>query len=270
MPTPLQEGGAKIYYELYIDVFILVNFMMDLCVLSISKKILKCPAKGRNLCWGALVGSGITSVVIMIPIPYNFIKFVVFHGLISVLMIKTGLRIKWNRSFFKAYIVVYVSTFLVGGILLSLKQYVCEISIFFLFAFFSYLAAVRIWNYICYLAGNQINSSEVLLCNGTNQVKVQAIWDTGNRLRDVITGKPVSIISKETAQRLWQDTPIQNLRYIPYHTIGKKEGILPVFQVERVCFYLEEAKWVHNILVAVSEELSGTAEYEMILNPDMR
>ena len=111
---------------------------------------------------------------------------------------------------------------------------------------------------------------EVLLCQKQNQVKVKAIVDTGNRLRDTITGKPVSIISNQTAKILWKEIPIEGLRYVPYHTIEKKQGILPVLMLDEMYVYLEEELYVSKALVAICEETIGTGEYEMILNSDIR
>jgi len=258
------------YYEFYIDVFFLVNFLMDFCVLSVSKKILKCPATYRSICLGALIGSLLTCVVVILPLQYDFVKFAISHGLISIFMIKTGLRVKWNRQFLKVYAVVYMSAVLIGGIFSALGHYVREICTFFVAAVFSYQGAIGIWNYINYQAAVRNNSCEVLICNGANRVKVKAIQDTGNRLRDSVTGQPVSIVSGEIAKKVWQDIPITNLRYIPYHTIGKNGGILPVFRVDNICLYLDEELWISNVLIAVSEEMHDTDEYEMILNPDIK
>ena len=258
------------YYELYIDVFFLVNFMMDVCILLLSKKILKCPATYGNICFGSLLGSFLTSMIIILPIPGGFVKFLIFHGLITILMIKTGLRVKSNRRFWKAYIVVYMSAFLIGGIFSSLKQYMREISIYFFVAFISYSGAMGIWNYLSYMARTHNNSCMVRLYQGENQVEVNAIFDTGNRLRDTLTGKPVSIISRDTANKLWQNNSITNLRYIPYHTIGKKEGVLPVFIVDQMCLCLKEEIWIRKVPIAVLEDEISMDEYEMILNPDIR
>lgn len=258
------------YYELYMDVFFLVNFMMDVCVLIVSKNILKCPATYGSICLGALTGAGMTCVMVLLPVPYRVVKFAIYHGLISILMTKTGLRVRWGRSFLKAYIVVYVSAFLIGGIFFSLKQYMREMSMFFVFAIISSFIAHSAWKFILYIGRCRSESCMVLLCQNGNQLIVKAILDTGNRLRDMDTGKPVSIISKEVAKKLWQDVPVENLRYIPYHTIGKKEGVLPMLILDRMCLYLEEEIWVSEGLVAISEEEISSGEFEMILNPFVR
>ena len=45
------------YYELYIDVFFLVNFMMDAILLEILRKILGCPVSHGRVLLGAGAGA---------------------------------------------------------------------------------------------------------------------------------------------------------------------------------------------------------------------
>lgn len=264
------KAGGRMYYELYIDVYFLINFMMDICILSVSKKIIKCPATYGSIVFGAFIGAFLSCIVTVLPIGYSFVKFMLFHGLISILMTKTGLRVTWGRSFIKAYMTVYSSAFVIGGIFSCLKQYMREGSIFFVFALLSSMIASFIWDFIAHMGRNKNVCCEVILCQGQNQVKVTAILDTGNRLRDHVTGKPVSIISKRTAKVLWQDIYCENLRYIPYHTIGKKEGVLPVLLLDKMCIYRDEEIWISNVLIAIADEEIGTGEYEVILNSDER
>ena len=101
-------------YELYIDVFLLVNFMMDYMMLAVTGKILHCHSSGKRRCLGALIGAVLTCAVLLIPVPYAFVKFILFHGFVNIVMIKTGLKVAGGRSFFQAYVVLYISGFLLN------------------------------------------------------------------------------------------------------------------------------------------------------------
>ena len=48
------------YYELYIDVLFLVNFMMDYILLLITRRLIKADASYGRVCLGALAGSILT------------------------------------------------------------------------------------------------------------------------------------------------------------------------------------------------------------------
>ena len=57
------ERRQDVYYELYIDVFFLVNFMMDAILLEILRKILGCPVSHGRVLLGfiAIVWIGINT-----------------------------------------------------------------------------------------------------------------------------------------------------------------------------------------------------------------
>ena len=82
------------YYELYIDVFFLVNFMMDAILLEILRKILGCPVSHGRVLLGAGAGAFGTCVVLCL-LPYGFVRIVASHGLINLIMLKTGFGIRW-------------------------------------------------------------------------------------------------------------------------------------------------------------------------------
>ena len=258
------------YYELYIDVLFLVNFMMDYILLLIARRILKCRTAYRNICLGALAGALLTCIVVALPIPYASVKFILFHTVVNITMIKIGLRIGWNRTLAKALITLYISGFLVGGVFEYLDQYVKTGSLFFALAILSYYIASGVlsllssffhfWEYRCH----------VVLYLGEKNCEVEAILDTGNHLTDHVTGKAVSVIGKQTAQRLLDGKMPERLRYIPYQSIGRQDGVIPVITVDRLCVKGKEEQWVEKPLIGISEtDISAGKEYDMILNPDI-
>ena len=184
-------------------------------------------------------------------------------------MIKTGLRIKKKRILIKACVIVYICSFFMGGLISFAAQYTREGIIFFASVLVSYFLSLKTWEYIRALVKNQEKECDVLLCNGDESVKVKALLDTGNCLKDPVTGKAVSIIGKETWEVLWKQKNVHNIRYISYHTIGKKEGIMPLFVIERMCLCMEEEQWIEKPLIAVSNEAFGNGIYKMILNPEV-
>lgn len=258
------------YYELYIDVLFLVNFMMDYLVLLITRRILKCTATHVNICLGALAGSFATCLIVCLPIPYAVVKFVLFHVVINVFMVKVGLKIKGIRPLIRALTLLYISAFLLGGIATCLKQYMRTGSLFFAMMVVSYYLVQGVWTVIGYV--QKIKSYE---CKVTMYVKerehtVNAVIDTGNRLRDPVTDRPVSILEKGDANILFGKELPGGIRYIPYHTIGKQEGVMPIFQIEKMRVDQERQYWIERPVIGISEEeISGDGDYTMILNPEI-
>ncbi len=259
-------------YELYIDLFFLVNFMMDYILLLLLRKMLACSATHARVILGAAAGAAFTCAMIAVPIPYMFVKLLLFHGVVNVMMLRIGLRIEWGRSFVKAFLFLYIGGFLLGGIIGFLRQYVRIGSLFFVLALSGYLLATGIWSLIDGLIRYNRTHCVVVLYREGRSCRVKALVDTGNRLRDGKTGKPVSVVKPQTAKALGFSETInesEKLRYITYHSIGNAKGALPLFEIDRMC--LAEGSGtveVHRPLLAVGGEEMDLDGYGIILNPD--
>ena len=271
MPIHSQESESRwnVYYEVYVDILFLVNFMMDYLLLLLVRRMLKCSATHGNIFLGAVIGAGLTCIVMVLNMP-SVIKLILYHIFINTGMIQVGLRIKDIRSFVKAMIMLYIGSFLMGGILGVFQPYVRVGSLFFFLAIVGYYMALGIWKFISHLQKWNHYHCEVELYIGNKKHRMKALIDTGNGLVDPMSGTPVSIVGKETAKKLLEEEQVKNIRYVPYRTIGKGEGVLPVIRVERLRITGEYACDVENPMIGISEErVSGRGEYEMILNPNL-
>lgn len=257
------------YYELYIDVLFLVNFLMDYILLLITKQVLKCKGGYGRICLGAALGAFLTCVIVAIQIPYAFIKLLLFHALVTAVMLIVGLPIRGIRNYAKAVIVLYISGVLVGGIFSFLDQYVQIGSLFFALAVASYYLAsgsLGVLNRVFHFGASRYHVT--LYLNG-NCCEAEAILDTGNRLTDQLTGKAVSIISSRLADQLLEKKYLEGVRYIPYRTVGNHSGAIPVIPVDKIQVVGREEQWFEMPLIGISEESSFGKEYDMILNPDI-
>ena len=229
-----------------------------------------CSATHGKICLGAAIGSFLTCVVVVLPIPYAFVKFVLFHMFVNTCMIRVGLKIKTIPSFVKAMIMLYIGGFLLGGIMESFSQYVRVGSLFLFLAILGYYMVLGIWKFLSYLQRwNQIHCKVDLYLND-KVYQVRGLIDTGNGLRDPISGQPVSVLEQKMAKKLLEEKKEKNFRYVPYRTIGKTKGVLPVFRVDRMCIHRNTEQWIETPLIGISEEeISAKGEYEMILNPNL-
>lgn len=260
------------YYELYVDVLFLVNFMMDYLLLLLVRRMLRCTATHGSICAGALTGSLMTCIIFVSPVPYAFLKFMMFHMLVNTLMIRVGLKIKTVSNFMKAFFMLYTGGFLLGGVLSYLQQYINIRmgSLFFVTAAAGYWIVTAIWNFISHIQRINRHHCKVELYMGEREYRVIGIIDTGNGLWDAAAGKPVSILDKRTAGDFFDMKKIEKIRYVPYRSIGKSAGVLPVVEIDKMCVYGSEVYWIQKPLIAISEEeiLAG-GECKMILNPDL-
>lgn len=93
---------------------------------------------------------------------------------------------------------------------------------------------------------------------GENNIRIWALRDTGNTLRDPITGKPVLIIGPKVATKLTGltqkqlENPVETmgvlpgLRLIPYETVGTQNGLLLGLKLANT----KIGKWQGSSLVA--------------------
>lgn len=258
------------YYELYVDIFFMVNFMMDTILLLIVKKMILCSVSYGRILLGAATGAMLTCVVATGLQGRTYLQWILFYGVINTLMLKTGLRIRWGRELLKGWIFLYIASFLLGGIFLVFRPYLRVGSLFFLLAVLSYYLVQGIWKILLLLTRRNHDYCEVELYLGEQSFRSKALIDTGNTLRDMVSGQPVNVIERQVVEQLTAEGRPLRFRYILYHSIGKKEGIMPLIRLDRMKIIEgTHFKWIEYPLAAISEERLSEENYQVILNPDI-
>ena len=77
------------YYELYIDVFWMTNFMMDSLLLFAVRQMLKCPVGKGRIFMGGIVGSTMTCLIVLLPLS-GLLRFFAGGILTALVMIRVG------------------------------------------------------------------------------------------------------------------------------------------------------------------------------------
>ena len=255
-------------YELYIDVFFLINAIMDWMLLKITGKILSCKVGKMRILWGAFLGAFLACIVWSIPGIPGILKLLFFYTFVNVVMIQAGLGIRRSRELVRAFIVLGISAVLMAGILSLFRQYIRYGSLFFGCVIAGdYLAGGILWM-LQQLFRKKFGTCRIRLEHAGQNYDGKALIDTGNRLRDPVSGEPVNILDPEIAECLLKEE-IPQMREIAYHSIGKENGVMKAFRIERMIFPEKENMVIKNGLVAVSEEKILCEDCRMILNPDI-
>lgn len=119
------------------------------------------------------------------------------------------------------------------------------------------------------------------------KIKGKGLLDTGNCLRNYRNNEPVvvaeyqfmkDLFSEEEQDYLekmlsWScDKPNENIKvvYIPYHSLGKSQGMLLGVYIERLRIYLgnERKETMHNLVGFYTGKISAGEEYQVILHAD--
>lgn len=260
------------HYELYIDVWFLRNLLIDFLLLSLLQRILKCPAGKLRRLGAAALGSTGVCLLYVCSVEQEMLRFLLVYVLLSTIMVKVGLHIQDRRMLGKAVFLLYVSSMLLGGIFQWVQRVVP-------FPWYPFLG-ISLVSYGLLTAGMQgilrIRDGrqrflEVTVSFHGRVIPVRALLDTGNRLKDPVFGKPVSIITETVRQKICQEEEILYYQ-VPFHSIGKQDGMLPAFFADYLCIETPEGRKTvieRPMLGITKEPLSSKEKYDMILQPDL-
>lgn len=256
------------YYELYVDVLFLVNFVMDFLLLSLVQRMLKLPRRGVRKAMGAGVGAVLTCLGVVMPFPV-WGRILWFYLLVNTIIVVVGLRIRTTRMYVISMVLFYIGTILMGGFVEMLRPYIKEGSLFLATGILGYYLIGFFWDFLGKVRRNRTYLCQVELYLGEKKLQVQALFDTGNYLQEPISKKPVSVMERRMLEP-WLEEKVEGRIYIPYRSVGKAEGILEAVQLDKIHILGEKEIWIGKPIVAMSEEiLSETEDYQLILNPNL-
>ena len=263
------------YYELYVDSLFLVNFVMNLYLLLLVNQSMYRTATRLRL----MLGAGVGAVLYLVPFLCNGAVWLeLLLGFVggTIAMIYIAFPICNIRAFWQIVERLLLYSLLIGGILLFLirrvpffKNSMMGIAGILGMGAFAFLG-------ITYFQEHR-KEKEVVCCvtliHGAESIGVSALIDSGNSLVEPISGKPVSVIERSAFARLWKKEP-DFYRAIPFHSIGKKKGIMRGYLLPEIRIELNGVvKTCRDVYVAVSEERiteadeEGAVKVRMILNP---
>lgn len=260
-------------YELYADSLLLLNFVMNLYLLILVDRSTLHTATGRRLLLGAAFGA----VCYFLPFVWKappILKLTVGFLAGTSGMLLLAFPVRGFRAFLKLLKYLMLYSVGMGGGMLFLLRVLKRLSIpaegifalmgagGLLFLFFRH-----------FVSGN---GQENCICRATliceeSRITVNALIDSGNSLMEPVSGKPVSVIEEKVFKGLWHNES-PGYRAVPYHSIGRKHGILQGYLLPELQLEIGGmTKVFYNVYVAVStEQITGGTEADsvkMIVNP---
>lgn len=226
------------WLRVYLDLAVLLNGIVDFLLLMGTNSLAGFPSDWKRNLLAAALG-GLYGGACFLPgfaFLGNIFWRVVFLGLMA--MVAFG----WNRGSVKRIGIFVLLSMAMGGIALGFGRG--------RFGTLT-LSAIVMW-LLCRVAfGGTVGGKEyvpVKIRNRNREVQVLALRDTGNSLRDPVTGEPVLILSGEAASRLTgltreqisaplatiADRGLPGLRLIPYRAVGQGSGMLLAMRFEDV------------------------------------
>lgn len=249
---------------IYLDLLMLVNFLVDFLLLVAANRLCGYPVKIKRVTLSAGIGAAYAGLCILPGFRFlgNHFWRVVILGLMSVL------AFGWHPSTLRRGAIFVFLSMALGGIALGLGNGG-------VIALLAAAAGVCILCVVGFRGGVAAKEYVTvrLTYNGITRELI-ALKDTGNALKDPITGQPVLVVGSDMAKQLlgltreqlsapietMAHSTIPGLRLIPYRAVGNAGGMMLAVKMDRVCVGKRE---IGN-LVAFAPQKLGAGEFEAL------
>jgi len=258
--------GVRKIYVFYADVFLLQNLCLDYAAVMGSNLLLK-RGKGMLRLFAVSALCSFLGLVLLLSV-----RDMTWYQLLTHFVLNTGMvlgcfGIGTKKQFLENWLVTYFMVLLLGGGM----EWLREQETFSQYHFMQILlAVVLLFSAVAYLVQFKAFGSHIFpgsIQKDIRQISIRAYWDSGNQLRDPYTGKAVSILSYEKAKELI-DAGKDNIRFVPYRSLGEQNGLLRVTDIERLELLCGTRRIViKNAAIGLAEKgLLEGKDYDMILH----
>lgn len=268
------------YYELYIDLFFLENFMMDSILLLFVRSVFGKKSFTIRTFTAGVIAAVFSCVVIVIRMP-EAVKCFCNYCIIPIVMIWLGVKISNIVQLFEGVLLLYFTAICLGGIMQLFRPYMGIVSVMYVSALMGCFILKMSWNLLTREGNLQKRCCQVVLYDETKKWDIRAMIDTGNMLQDPAGQKPVHIISKKMAEKIYGTKMVEELleyslskeneekwmkkklHYIPCQTI-QGTHLLPVVTMEKMEIIQKSIIEIQmpQIGIGIMEE----TDYQMIVN----
>lgn len=277
----------------YIDVYFLINGIFDFCILLLTGRIQKCRQRLFRLLAAATAGGLGASMFLLFSVWLSGLCGILQYGLLPVLMIFISFGFSDKKTFFCQLLTFYAMTFLLGGALVAFRKEGKGI-----LSVLMVTAVIELFLWILFPILQRRhkelqNEYEIAISFGKDWIKGKALLDTGNRLREPFSQKPVVLAEvsavkegfPEELKKVFEDmgpeieknlfseeyTGMEKIRWIPYHAIGTDCGLIPGVEAAQMKIWSGKKCITKEgiMLGLVFKPLAAQGEYHFILHEDI-
>lgn len=248
----------------YADVIMLLNFLVDYLLILGTNKINGDSGGHKRAILGGVIGSVYSGICLISQLAFLSGEFWRTICLLGISVVSFG----WNKGLLRRTVTFLLLCMTLGGLALGIGSgsfgtiLGCCLVIFLLIQF----GIVRV-------SGQKYVNVE-LSCSG-KYVRVKALQDTGNMLRDPLTGNAVIVTGPDVAWKLFGITKeslvdpifcvaeanIPGLRLLPYRCVGQSGGMLLAAKVDKIFINGKSTE----ALVAFAPNVIGGSEFQALV-----
>ncbi|CDF10879.1 protease (Sporulation sigma-E factor processing peptidase) [Mycoplasma sp. CAG:776] len=241
---------------IYIDLLILVNFLFDLLLLLTINIALKRYSKIYRLLLASLFGE-ITLISLFIPISSGL--FTILKLIMGIIMVIIAFGYKNIKYTIYNGIYLYMTSVILGGFV-----YYLNIE----FKNMNYIIILLIAPIILYIFIKSIKALKEIknyyykvkiVLNDNQELSMAGFLDTGNKLIDPITNKPIILLNKK---KIKGNINIRSPMYVPYNSLNH-HGLIECIKPK---YIIVNDKKLVNYLIGLSEESFKLNGIDCLLN----
>lgn len=291
---------------IYIDIIILENLIMNYIILYATGTILKIKMSYLKIFAASLIGAIYASIEYIINL--NLYSNIFIKIILSLIIVYVAYFPQNFKSMCRELVVFYVTTFTFGGIATYLIYVLKPQNIIIKNGMFvgTYVLKVifigAIIGTIILIIAFKISKNKLTKKDITCKIKIilngkektlNAIVDTGNMLKEPITGMPVVVIEKVALYELIPKEILNNLdsilggdftkisdktkqeyisklKVIPFASLGRENGMLVGIKPEKLEVIEEQTKEEKNAIIGIyNKSLTKRGEYQALIGMDL-
>ncbi|MEG2323482.1 MAG: sigma-E processing peptidase SpoIIGA [Anaerovoracaceae bacterium] len=266
----------------YGEYLFLENFITGCVILMLTGKICGRKISRRRTVLGGILCGGYAFVLF---VPMGWTAAILGKLTFSLGVIFEGFGFKTKKAFVKMVAIFYLISFLMGGVTVAL-MYLVKMpgvtangavylhKVTYLQISSGVLVTYVLGTWFAQFIGEKRHKEQVFTRMKVEiedkQWELQAFVDTGNFLRDPVSGRPAAVLSATCGKKIlseFQGQGVLDQRHciIPYRSIGEN-GIMEGIRPDRV---FVGGKQVRKIVLAISKEdfayWQGEEPYEVLL-----
>lgn len=269
----LKEDGRVI---VYVDVLILVNFIVNLFIMHVTVQTLRKRVKFFWICLSSFVGSLYVLTVVYPELKY--LSYIPFKIMVVVVMILIAFRDKNILFNIKACLIFWLFSILLAGmcllIAISNNTNMPFNVIIINFPYEKLLLSVMIIYILIYRIIIFIGDRKKIITliytidiiNKSYKKSIKAFLDTGNELREPATNLPVLIVERAILSEVMLEK--NNTYYIPYTVLNGTNGRLVGFKPEYINIHIDKKNIeTRDVIIAFCEyKLSKGNDYNALMS----
>ena len=230
---------------IYIDIILLINFIIDLLLLLSVSFLLKRRASITRIIISSSIGS--LSTLLLFVIHNNFL-LLIYKLLISIIMIIITFKYN-NFHYFKDNLIyLYIISIVLGGTIYLINNQISSINNGLIFTsnnlkinlfLLIIITPIIIYKYLKTTKKYQITYSnyyDIDIYYNDLCIKGTAFLDTGNNLKDPYFKRPIILINKELINE-----PVKTF-LVPYSVVNNQKGLLEVFSPKKIIINNKKCK----------------------------